>query len=516
MIDLFEKIAPEHNLITDYIESYAGPDGDGTSMRNSLAHILRFWSNNKQDLYKVFGEEVILTKAVCFTKPTDLIEEDICANVVGYNSTGYKFYTEFQTWMDTMPAEVRWEACYLINARNLATNRYDGKTVQIPLHDGKFLEVSSGCKISKMLGKIATAFKLKGYEEFRLAHSLALNQKTLKGDLCISIHPMDYMTMSDNNCDWDSCMSWQQPGDYRQGTVEMMNSPYIVVAYLKSSTDMNVPGGTWNNKKWRQLFLVTPHIITGIRQYPYDSEECSCIVLKWLRELAQKNAGWGPYEDTMSKISNGTRNTFANIDKSCYIHFHTSFMYNDFCSGHDAYVSHDIPDSYELCFSGESECMRCGYDMSEYCEDDIDAHSLTCLDCGTTIRCSECGERIHRDAVVCVDGDYYCEYCYDNYCSYCNICEESHNNSCMVEVYLLHKEEITGYSIHVCETCLDSDKFVKLFGNSERFKTGTWSYKTVVRTENLSDEGLERFDIWDDDLYEEVQAVMKSSSSAGI
>ena len=75
----------------------------------------------------------------------------------------------------------------------------------------------------RVLSKIATAYNLPGFEDFRIAQSLVTNQANLKGYITLSIHPLDYMTMSDNNCGWDSCMSWQEEGCYRQGTVEMMN-----------------------------------------------------------------------------------------------------------------------------------------------------------------------------------------------------------------------------------------------------------------------------------------------------
>ena len=37
-------------------------------------------------------------------------------------------------------------------------------------------------------------------------------------------------------------MSWADYGCYRQGTVEMMNSPLMVVAYLTAEEPMHMPG----------------------------------------------------------------------------------------------------------------------------------------------------------------------------------------------------------------------------------------------------------------------------------
>ena len=335
--------ANDCELIESYIETFGGPDGCSTTLRAPLEHILRFWGVNKEDLFHLFGDELILAKSINVAKSAYELEDDIERNVLNYGGPGRTFFDAFWHWKSDAKIDTQfyWELSSLTNSSSLASNIYSGNTFEIGTDSNHPIVVNAGCKISKILGKIAKTFNLPGYEEFRIAHSQCLNQKYLRGELCLSIHPLDYMTMSDNNCDWDSCMSWQQPGDYRIGTVEMMNSPCIVVAYLRSSTDMNMPnGGTWNSKKWRQLFIVTPEMISGIRQYPYDNNELCGTALKWLRSLAQDNAHWGPYTDNAVKISNYDDNIVAEISEDpIKIHIHTRYMYNDFGRGHLSFLS---------------------------------------------------------------------------------------------------------------------------------------------------------------------------------
>ena len=93
---------------------------------------------------------------------------------------------------------------------------------------------------------------LEEFEDFRIKHSRILSEKEFIGRLSLSIHPLDFMTMSDNDSDWSSCMSWRTCGSYRRGTVEMMNSPCVVVAYLSASKPMVLDRGShfkWNIKK---------------------------------------------------------------------------------------------------------------------------------------------------------------------------------------------------------------------------------------------------------------------------
>ena len=518
-MNLYEKL-PQNDIehIIDYIEAYAGIDGDGVSMKASLDHVLRFWNRNKEDLFKVFGGQLILTKSINYAKPIALIEDEM-SKIISYGGEGGDFHRAVNKLAQSFGGDLQWDMHQLFYTEYLAKNTYIGTPFSIPTQDGSHkIVVSSGCKLSKVLGKIAASYNLEGYEQFRIAHSMALNQKSLKGELCVSIHPLDYMTMSDNNCCWSSCMSWRETGDYRQGTVEMMNSPCVVVAYLKSADDMySVGEHRWNSKKWRQLFIVTPELITGIRQYPYPSDELNGITLQWLRELAEKNGVWGPYEDTAVEVRNNATVPIASLNKSVYFDIHTNFMYNDFYASHLSYVSESIPEHYDLCFSGEAECMKCGDDCSGYGGGDMETCALCCPDCEDIFYCSECGERVSGDDLISIDGNRVCHYCYENYYQTCVLCDETHHENYSQQVYLReephHDSNNVCYSMRICEDCLNSDKFIALFGKAETIPYGRWNHKYVVDLKNLTLEGLEYFDVWSDTDYEDFKnAIIQRAS----
>ena len=100
----------------------------------------------------------------------------------------------------------------------------------------------------------------KAVEKFITTLSMLNQNNKMSGTLCVSIHPMDYYTMSDNSYDWCSCMSWSNDGEFKCGTLEMCNSKNIVVAYLKGSEKFE----GWNSKRWRELFYIDEDIILGI------------------------------------------------------------------------------------------------------------------------------------------------------------------------------------------------------------------------------------------------------------
>lgn len=252
-------------------------------------------------------------------------------------------------------------------------------------------------------------------EKWRIKHSQILNVTTLKGNLCLSIHPLDYITASDNDCDWDSCMTWTRedcPGEYRLGTVEMMNSPIVVVAYLESSTPYYPVSRdwAWNNKKWRGFYIVDRNVITSIRSYPYQAPDLEEQVVKELAAMAEA-AGYPSYQGE-SQVG---RTTMLGDKK---LLFNTNAMYNDTeyhprraraSSEPDFDILERNEDIYLLNYSGPTVCCECGKIFVRTIDE---AEKLNCEDCEGGLRCACCHSIIEDDDnAIIIDGKYYCDEC---------------------------------------------------------------------------------------------------------
>ena len=298
----------------------------------------------------------------------------------------------------------------------LASNKI-GENISISLKDGSVLKFQKGSKTIKAVIKIAEKFRIglkptgekingkivSDLEYFRLKHSVVLNQKTLKGELCLSIHPLDYITMSDNCERWSSCMSWNRGGDYRQGTVEMMNSPCVVVGYLKSNNNkLPIKDKYWNSKKWRSLFIVDPEFIISIKGYPYQNE----YLAKACIDKLAKMAGWDNYKIT-------TQNECQEVVIDFYTSEHS--MYNDFGT-----VTHYVCPNPEIDgvlidggynYCGDSECMCCGRPIEYYNGDESE---LCCEQCNPQCYCDCCGCHICDGEESITTDDYtLCPECWD-------------------------------------------------------------------------------------------------------
>ena len=414
-MELFNKLTEtEKAMMERYIDAYAFSE-DGCRSA-SLEHIMRVWDAAKEPLFHMFGDQFILSREVTFTRGEDELSAEIDSTIFGWNGAGKVFIDGYFKMLNEMACHS--DAWYslrdLIECSTLARNVYDGASFEITVPGSdKPLKISHNCRATRALGKIAAAFNIEGFEEFRIAHSMVLNQKKLTGNMCISIHPLDYMTMSDNESDWSSCMSWEDYGCYRQGTVEMMNSPCVIVAYLTSSDEMNMPGGySWNNKKWRQLFIVKPELITNIKAYPYRNDELTKFVLGWLKDIAVANH-LGEYTEQVASYNAYHEYQIAEFNnRPIIIDPMTYHMYNDFSDNQWAYFGKEIPaGTFRFYYSGESECMSCG---STNCDFDGEG-SLVGTCCEERYYCDCCGEYYSSDEdFVELDGQWVCSYCAEN------------------------------------------------------------------------------------------------------
>lgn len=510
----------ELRMFEKYVDWYAIQE-DGSERDCSAEYLLREWDSAKSNyLGDMFEDSLILSKEICYETSRDELEKRICEELLypvwdGDTKARRDFIYSLQEIgthsKDKYDREAAQRIYYgmheLLHSDSFVDNIFNGDTFELILPNGKSLKVPTGAKTVKILSKIVSAFGLdeEEMEKFRLDHSRILNQKRLKGNLCISIHPLDYVTMSDNDCDWDSCMSWQNSGCYRQGTVEMMNSPMVVVAYLTAKENMELCGcGTeWNNKKWRQLFIVTPAMITDVKSYPYHNAYLTHIVLEWLKELAEK-AKIGTYEE---KSVNWDPENKVCINEVYYdITTNTNYMYNDFENndrGQQAFFSTVFGqfcwnNRYELNYSGKSECMACGsLDVHIECEE-----YLVCENCYSPTYCEICGDYTPQTELRELDGEWLCKYCYDERATEDSLTGEIHNYSNMTPIYLANNRGTGFYRdsyIYTAKENLDWKSITKEYF-TDYSKTFYWTgyyHDSVyaVKINQLTEQGKKLFGI---------------------
>lgn len=514
----------EKVLMSNYI-SFNG----GMTPTVEIDYLLRFWAQHKEVMFELLDNKLIYSKEIEFEKQEDELIDD-AEEFLSLRDEYPKYYIpeneeekkkyKVANFMRKIREYVGNHAqpidkedenywCFsssvswgVINAENVAHNEYRGRSFKIETEEGHAIIANYGCKLSRLLGKLAKHFEVDGYEEFRILASQVTNQKKLTGKLCLSIHPLDFFTMSDNDCGWETCMNWMNAnngdgGEYCRGTISMMNSPIVVVAYLDSDKPMTFEcmeydeEYTWSNKKWRQLFIVSQSCIVGVKSYPYYNEEVSAAAANLLRELAEKNFGW-TYD-----IEDKHWNRESDIPEIKGMRFTTSSsaMYCDFSSSLTSYAFFNS----ELCkdigvidYSGIEVCMCCGEAHASY----SDESRLFCDKCYPYKKCAECGAYEHEDDMYCIDGNVWvCRYCYDEYYVPCSICgEPCYGSECSVS--LTDEEEkcvedvCTAYVCSHCSSKAHRGLLPKLFNEPYLINWSSRAYSDIIDYHALTADGL--------------------------
>lgn len=330
--------------------------------------------------------------------------------------------------------------------------------------------VKAARKFAKFLNKVAETRSEEEQARFsddlnalsasieQLANDVSVinNNSKVNATISISIHPLDYLTMSDNDCGWQSCMSWETDGCYHAGTVEMMNSPCVVVAYLEASEPLHRNlykdnHWEWNNKRWRCLFIVDKNFICGVKQYPYEDNALLDTIVFWLADLAEENLGW-QYSKVIQRGMEAIRPDGKRQD------FCTGLMYKDIHSTNIPAIvwSETFDDTLTRYYdySAPAYCPICGEPLEI-------AELTTCPRCEGWIRCEGCGDWIQGDSdyAYWVGDACYCENCHNDLYERCCWCDEDIHYDETIALNAAYTFDEISYVAHItnycCEDCLE-------------------------------------------------------------
>lgn len=470
MVDLFSQLSKrDKKILENYIYFYGVNKNDFIGLEKWLSH----WNHANQTLYKLLGNKLIHKVDFSYKKSRDILKKEIRFELLNHDFLSiYETFLKngFPKYLDKKEKSYFAAINSIVSMEALLTNACIYSMKFKKENSRKMLQIQVGTKPMRALSKILDYFKEEFYnidkdykekfEDFRIKHSMLFNDKNIVGTLCISIHPMDYLTMSDNNSDWSSCMSWADDGCYKIGSVEMMNSNNVLCCYLESKIPYDFTPvdkdknefTTWNNKKWRVLAYYTKDIIMSGKAYPYHNDNFSKFVIAEIRKLAKENLNrtfsFGPelYQD-MKHIKDQVQMNYihhwlrtGDVTKSNII-WDTKGMYNDMINDSDEIYwcyRNKVPFTKIINVSGKSSCLCCGKPTIEESEweesyndrfDNVD--SFFCSDCRNNIKCHDCGTNNMEEKVsitiVEEDNDddsifYLCENCFKESVKYCPCC----------------------------------------------------------------------------------------------
>lgn len=334
-------------------------------------------------------------------------------------------------------------------------------TIETPFKGYKQTKFQKGTKVTRIWKQLIP--EEDRYSEIVSEYSKFFNQQKIKGTLCLSIHPVDYLTASTNGCGWRSCFNLLD-GEYKASLGGLIGSQNTMIAYLKSSEDFDISkvcygdeSFLWNSKKWRTYVTLNHNNALHIGcHYPYSNLELEKEIVSMIEELTEKK--------------------FDLFKGDTYLHFKTvcdEGFYNDGVQSiylSQPFVEKSLKESIHI--TDGIVCLHCGEEYSCYSSD-----TLYCEDCwdSSIASCQACGCSIYEndEYIFTEDTDnYFCSWCGDSHTTYCNSC------CCYLEDSGTTEIENCGWDENWCAYC-----FNRAFNRGEieeiKDENGNISYKII-------------------------------------
>ena len=276
--------------------------------------------------------------------------------------------------------------------------------------DGYPKEIKAGMKITKAFKYfIDDKDKL---EEIRTEASRIIQKDKVSGTLVFSVHPLDYLSISETTYNWRSCHAMD--GDYRLGNLNYMTDACTVVCYIKDSSGSkyklpNFPDSVpWNSKKWRALFYIGDGATIASRQYPFAVQDVFPIID---HELSQS---WNTTGFTLG-AGLWVTDTISDMQMQTVNAPHTGQFNDTLMSNSYLDIWHKGWADKPIVVGEPIHCLHCG---KEY---PAGADTFLCFNCecnyGTQARedifvCDCCGYRKSiGELYQTQDGSFICEQC---------------------------------------------------------------------------------------------------------
>ena len=423
-MELFDYLTDEDKItIKEFIQAYAHVN------EVDIYKALKYWNKNKRKMFKALGRNLRVKVPVdipCDAKLFSMTLQEIYIPPFGYAPEGkenHPFISDFEEYITKKCLQGVTSVIKQGIIKDQLTNmfRYDNfkdgtlnKDI-VFTRQGKRLKIPEGTKIMKAIRKMLIFIgylNMELFESFRNEISNLTTSKHIKANLVFSIHPIDFLTMSDNSLGWRSCMSWMQGGGYSTGPLEMMNSNMVIVAYLESNKQFQFNMHNIPNKSWRTLLYVHKNILLAGKAYPYINEKITLKTLDIMREMLYNNLKWkyqyinqeyrdlnGYYSNEYLRNDSYLRRNQRNQHK---IIIYTNGMYNDLVESNITKYwccRNWVPKPLMLNASGIANCMVCGEPIET--QEEINGSFDNDLE-------------VHGDAKVCPQ----CQY--DKWCNSCS------------------------------------------------------------------------------------------------
>ena len=447
-----EELKAQVSKVISYSQNIENPQID---------ELLKNWSLNKRRLYARFNDNLIL----------DLGKHTF---ELGEESKKQRLET-FQDWV--CKYEPLTDDLYEF-LRNISPDEFYNNRLENS-YDYKDKTIGKGHKVIKAFKHFISNDIL--LTDLQNRASEIIQENKIEGTLCLSIHPLDFLSSSENISNWRSCHSLD--GEYRAGNLSYMQDKHTMICYLRSDEDAKLPNFPndipWNNKKWRCLIywddFNSPQCVFAGRPYPFKAEGAMAAVRDALIPILNKNSGywrtdWSNWHDDIVKgysFDNGETLEFLDryypIGSKLYkeddlvVDTPQSLQFNDLLYSSCYEPVYMFRLGYSVVASkfniGQPvKCLRCGkahIDTKDTMMCRICEIAFGNGDGGDYSSCDCCGRRYVSDESFWVEDDMICPDCATNHTFICPVCNYRYYNT----------EQVfdEANSRYICKHCKEED-----------------------------------------------------------
>ena len=392
--------------------------------------------------------------------------------------------------------EIRYQnntlACFIEDNRddfygNKMTASWDNYGIYVP----------EGAKIIKSFKRFEE--NKRKLEEMQTAASRVIQADKIEGYIYFSVHPLDFLSLSENAHNWCSCHALDH--DYRAGNLSYMCDKSSFICYISDGLDYVIPNFPfpWNSKKWRTLMFLSDdwNMMFAGRSYPFKNMKALDFIRETMMEesgltLGSKWSNWDnkSIKDLYSHMS-GARyslratyypvgysliNQFDLIKDPKYALHYNDLLYSNIYDPVYSFRERNPHKHFHSPFGSSNEkqtvfhignkvkCLCCGeHHLTE-------SNMMWCISCeekyGDTVNddfgyCACCGRHIHdKHAMIIENGDLICHQCANTETYECECC-----GRIFYKEDLIYNDETSQY---LCGYCIEEDGG-KLYGSEGNY-----------------------------------------------
>lgn len=424
----------------------------------SADRLMADWGKNKEHFFSQFGNQTIIN--------TDNIsldfdnENEIIKGYVEFREKAKEYFTDnflsesFSEFFRISVGKKGFKnntVCYSWNSSSLEFMENSDRMVSDNVKPK--IKINSGMKFARSLRNF---FDLKGenkeQEESRLkdlqdlysTYRQTFSSKR-SGKVFLSMHPLDYLSISDNNHNWSSCHSMYE-GEHRIGNLNFMADGVTLVGYYASNDDFDevldiFPDITWNSKRWRVLVHLqyTDGKLNVIynKQYPFKSNKLikkldQLIVQTYSDATPSEFLKYGDERVQFKRLYKESYDNCAYLDigrsNSCYLRLDRT------------YLEHEVEPREPMIIGSPVYCVECGHNVTDRPD------TGHCGNCSDEWYCEDCDGNYYQDDMVYIDSEdrYTCYDCYETFHAECPECGDECGTINMKYLEMLGKDICMG------------------------------------------------------------------------